>query len=202
MQLPSTASTTMDGALKRFEDVSWSQMAVYGIVSFIIVSLLCILIYVTCSKSYRLNWFENNLLETVSEHGDIGQSHEALISCSTSCNLDGATEIGRQTVEDPTFWVPVSRQGRSDAPNSVTSDDSQLQTPTSPSESNRSVASSTVPIARNDKHVVLATSPARLKVSSMQAKLDHTKIDTSLYESVISVSLITPPLCILLHTAC
>lgn len=42
----------------------------------------------------------------------------------------------------------------------------------------------TVPIARTDKHVVLAMSPARPKVSSMQAKLDHTKIDTSLYEQV------------------
>lgn len=43
----------------------------------------------------------------------------------------------------------------------------------------------TVPIARTDKHVVLAMSPARPKVSSMQAKLDHTKIDTSLYEQVM-----------------
>lgn len=48
-----------------------------------------------------------------------------------------------------------------------------------------SIASgNTVPIARTDKHVVLAMSPARPKVSSMQAKLDHTKIDTSLYEQV------------------
>lgn len=43
---------------------------------------------------------------------------------------------------------------------------------------------SNVPIARTNKHVVLAMSPARPKVSSMQAKLDHTKIDTSLYEQV------------------
>ncbi|XP_059617228.1 synaptotagmin-1 [Phlebotomus argentipes] len=172
--------------LLRTEDVSLSQMALYGFVSFVIVSLLCVLIYVTCSKSYRLNWFENNLLETVSEHGDIAQSQEALISCSTSC-LEAGAESGRQGDGDPTFWVPIARAGRSDAPNSsAASDDSQLPTPTSPAESNRSVASSTVPIARNDKHVVLATSPARLKVSSMQAKLDHTKIDTSLYDTVAS----------------
>lgn len=43
-----------------------------------------------------------------------------------------------------------------------------------------------VPIARANKHVVLAMSPARPKVSSMQAKLDHTKIDTSLYEQVMN----------------
>lgn len=185
----------MDGALLRTEDVSLSQMALYGIVSFVIISLLCILIYVTCSKSYRLNWFENNLLETVSEHEDIAHSQEALISCSTSYNLDPTAEGARQTEGDPTFWVPVARAGRSaDAPNSsVASDDSQIPTPTSPAESNRSVASSTVPIARSDKHVVLATSPGRLKVSSMQAKLDHTKIDTSLYDTVRKDSLIARP---------
>lgn len=60
------------------------------------------------------------------------------------------------------------------------------QTPSSPSSSNRSLALSTnsVPIARTDKHVVLTnTSPARPKVASMQAKLDHTKIDMSLYKA-------------------
>ena len=65
-------------------------------------------------------------------------------------------------------------------------DESLPQTPTSPSGSNRSITlsatSSNVPIARTDKHVVLATSPARPKVASMQSKLDHTKIDTSLYQ--------------------
>ena len=62
-------------------------------------------------------------------------------------------------------------------------------TPTSPTGSHISMAlsvssSNTVPIARTDKHVVLAMSPARPKVSSMQTKLDHTKIDTSFYEQV------------------
>lgn len=59
------------------------------------------------------------------------------------------------------------------------------QTPSSPTSSNRSLPLSTnsVPIARTDKHVVLTnTSPARPKVASMQAKLDHTKIDMSLYK--------------------
>lgn len=68
-------------------------------------------------------------------------------------------------------------------------DESMPCTPTSPTGSHISMAlsvssSNTVPIARTDKHVVLAMSPARPKVSSMQAKLDHTKIDTSLYEQV------------------
>lgn len=64
------------------------------------------------------------------------------------------------------------------------------QSPTSPTSSNRSFAlsvnSNSIPIVRSDKHVVLTTtSPARFgKVVSMQTKLDHTKIDTSLYQQV------------------
>lgn len=71
-------------------------------------------------------------------------------------------------------------------------DESMPITPTSPTGSAISMAlstgscGSTVPIARTNKHIVLAMSPARPKVASMQAKLDHTKIDTTLYEQVIN----------------
>lgn len=69
-------------------------------------------------------------------------------------------------------------------------DYSEPQSPTSPTSSNRSFALSvnSIPIVRSDKHVVLtSTSPARPKMASMQAKLDHTKIDTSLYQQVCHV---------------
>lgn len=65
------------------------------------------------------------------------------------------------------------------------SDESMPNTPSSPTSSNRSLPLSTnsIPIARTDKHVVLTnTSPARPKVASMQAKLDHTKIDMTMYK--------------------
>lgn len=101
------------------------------------------------------------------------------------------------THNDPTFWVPQVQRQHSGCPSTggadalVTSADESLPaTPTSPTGSFNSMAlsicsgSSAVPIARTDKHVVLAMSPARPKVASMQAKLDHTKIDTSLYENV------------------
>lgn len=35
----------------------------YAIVSFVCVMLLIVLVYVTCARRYRLNWFEKNLLE-------------------------------------------------------------------------------------------------------------------------------------------
>ena len=42
-----------------------------------------------------------------------------------------------------------------------------------------------LPLARGEKHIVLSTTnPARPRVSSMHTKLDHTKIDTSLYQKV------------------
>lgn len=94
------------------------------------------------------------------------------------------------STDDPTFWVPPIQRQTSACPsdcNIHSADESLPGTPTSPTSSLNSMALSiggSVPIARTDKHVVLAMSPARPKVSSMQAKLDHTKIDTSLYDNV------------------
>lgn len=134
-------------------------------------------------------------------------SHEALVGhTSIPYNVDDTTSIrslnNRSPVSahnDPTFWVPQVQRQHSGGPSTtgggvdglITSADESLPaTPTSPTGSFNSMAlsicsgSSNVPIARTDKNVVLAMSPARPKVASMQAKLDHTKIDTSLYDSV------------------
>lgn len=101
------------------------------------------------------------------------------------------------TNEDPAFWVPAQRQlGANDpiAGTSSAADESLPASPTSPTGSSNSMALSiggggggggAVPIARTDKHVVLAMNPVRPKMASMQAKLDHTKIDTSLYDNVM-----------------
>ena len=40
------------------------HVALYGLISFLLVMLVVMLLYVACSKKYRLNWFEKNLLET------------------------------------------------------------------------------------------------------------------------------------------
>lgn len=112
--------------------------------------------------------------------------------------------------DDPTFWVPskqscqganaVSSAGTCQKTqyiqsqihlNDFVADESPPVTPTSPSGSNRSVTlstgSGTIPIARSEKHMVLAMNPTRPKVASMTAKLDHTKFDTSLYQSVSEI---------------
>lgn len=131
-------------------------------------------------------------------------NESSVAGSSRSLNRNVSSPTSTHT-EDPTFWVPPGTSGAgncSDAHSGelttivtfafistihVPSDDSEPQSPTSPTSSNRSFALSvnSIPIVRSDKHVVLTTtSPARPKMSSMQAKLDHTKIDTSLYQQV------------------
>lgn len=53
------------------EELSLQQVALYASVSFMVVSLLGVFLYITCSRRYRLNWFENNLLETAQESREL-----------------------------------------------------------------------------------------------------------------------------------
>lgn len=61
----------MDGI--RFDDISLPQLATYTVLSFLIVVLLGALIYITCSKKYKLNWFEKNLLDQAKEREELRQ---------------------------------------------------------------------------------------------------------------------------------
>ena len=63
----------MDPLKSTEDDISVSQVAIYATFSFIIVSLIGILLYITCSTRYKLNWFENNLLETAKENEENDQ---------------------------------------------------------------------------------------------------------------------------------
>lgn len=51
----------------REEELSLAQIGVYASVSFLVVSAVGAALYTTCSRRYRLNWFEQNLLESASE---------------------------------------------------------------------------------------------------------------------------------------
>lgn len=55
------------------DDISLSQVLLYGSISFLIVSLLGVLLYISCSKKYKLNWFEKNLLENANGTEELGQ---------------------------------------------------------------------------------------------------------------------------------
>lgn len=216
MDTSAAASAAAATTVLKPEEISVSQVALYAAMSFLIVSILGVLIYITCSKKYRLNWFEKHLLEAATETEEMTQSQEVLLNrtphlesiagSSRSLNRNSGSPISNVTtnMDDPSFWVPhalgtqvqppvevqpanlMISTGYEGATGTDGSDDSLPPTPTSPTESNRSINSlnsANVPQARNEKHILLAMSPARPKVSSMQTKLDYTKIDTSLYVS-------------------
>lgn len=56
----------------RQDDISLPQVLLYGSISFLIVSLLGVLLYISCSKKYKLNWFEKNLLENANGTEELG----------------------------------------------------------------------------------------------------------------------------------
>ena len=60
-------------SMKNEDQITLSQVALYTTLSCIIVSLIAVLLYLTCSKRYKLNWFENNLLETAKENEENAQ---------------------------------------------------------------------------------------------------------------------------------
>lgn len=59
------------------EDISLPQVALYSSISFLVVSLVGIFLYITCSRKYKLNWFEKNLLETACENDAVNSGHLA-----------------------------------------------------------------------------------------------------------------------------
>ncbi|XP_037927834.1 synaptotagmin-5 [Teleopsis dalmanni] len=179
------------------EDISLPQVGIYACLSFLLVSVVGGLFYVSCSKKHRLNWFEKNLLESATGSDEVEPSCEALVAGTAGYNVDNISECARTTgkgnlsptsvtTDDPTFWVPPPKTVQQQV--STSADESPPPTPTSPTgslKSNTLSMSSTnsVPIARSDKHVVLGMNPIRPKVSSMNTKLDHTKIDMALYRN-------------------
>ncbi|KAH8366428.1 hypothetical protein KR084_005443 [Drosophila pseudotakahashii] len=217
LYLPSGLSiaSEMDIVIRE-EDISLAQIGVYASVSFLVVSAVGAALYTTCSKRYRLNWFEQNLLESANEKDEDQQSREALVAGAVGYNVDNINEVPRGKFSsgnagnlsptslksednDPAFWVPASVTSTAAIQQQVsnTTEESAPPTPTSPTGSLKSntlsyCSTTSVPIARSDKHVVLAMHPSRPRVSSMNAKLDHTKIDMTLYRSHSQPKTINP----------
>lgn len=63
----------MMDSLKSNDEITVSQVVIYATLSCIVVSFVFVLLYLTCSKRYKLNWFENNLLETAKENEENAQ---------------------------------------------------------------------------------------------------------------------------------
>jgi synaptotagmin-10 len=115
----------MDSLKSNSDEVTVSQVAIYITISCIVVSFICVLLYLTCSKRYKLNWFENNLLETAKEDEEDAQrlynhlgvwlrviknnflySHEVLVHCGISLNNEssvaGSSRSLNRNISSPT----------------------------------------------------------------------------------------------------
>uniref|UniRef100_A0A1A9WLM6 C2 domain-containing protein n=1 Tax=Glossina brevipalpis TaxID=37001 RepID=A0A1A9WLM6_9MUSC len=168
------------------DEISVAQIVVYASLSFLTVSMIGLALYAMCSKKYRLNWFEKTLLESAHLKEEDEQCRHMLVATASSYNADNISECSRKgnqsptsiNTEDTAFWVPsaaktVQQQVSSSAEESPTSPTGSLKSNT------LSISSaSSLPARCSDKHVSI-----RPKVSSMNAKLDYTKIDMNLYRT-------------------
>ncbi|XP_058124705.1 synaptotagmin-5 [Anopheles ziemanni] len=165
-----------------------TQIAIYGSVSFLVVSLLGVLIYITCSKRYRLNWFEKNLLESAKEReAALRHSQDGQISCPIAYNVDAVAGTSRYLnrtsgsplakADTPPFWASQGLYRKSDSRGQLidTSDEETTgeESGDSACSSGRSVIaapSGAVAIASTGKHVVLVSaSPAKPTTSTSLA---------------------------------
>lgn len=131
--IPSSAISSGAGAIA--DDVfSAPQVLLYATVSFMLVSVFGVFLYITCSRRYRLNWFEKNLLETDREsRRDLCASHEALVGpAAIAYNIDTVDATSQRSLhnrsppgsmsvagDDPAFWVPASVQRQVNAANAA-----------------------------------------------------------------------------------
>lgn len=168
------------------------QVILYVSISFLIVSLLGVLIYITCSKRYRLNWFEKNLLETAKEREAYRQRNESQVSCPIPYNVDAVAGTSRYLnrntgsplakTDDPPFWASQGIYKTTQSTGQLI-DSSDEEPPDDSADSSSScksvIAVGSVPIARTDKHVVLSTtSPAKPTTSTVKAKNNQQKSTT------------------------
>lgn len=175
--------------------------AVYVCVSVLVSMLLVLLVYVLCSKKYRLNWFEQTVLQTAQEKEQLVESSlrpdsptdVAGLAGPASLNTDG-TESSSSSLErrpsppagGPEFWVPGSLQRQasvcqSDVPDFSGDETSVPGTPNTPLGVQVSPFSLQQMVVTGEKYVQPSTS-VRPKLTSMHSKLDHTKINAAMYQ--------------------
>ncbi|XP_055637715.1 synaptotagmin-5 isoform X2 [Toxorhynchites rutilus septentrionalis] len=177
--------------------VSAFQVVVYASTSLLIVSLLGLLIYITCSKRYRLNWFEKNLLETAQEREACSQGHDRQVNCPIPYNVDAVAGTSRYLnrnngsplakADDPPFWASQGLYKKSNGIGQLidSSDEAPEDSADSSSSCRSVIVVGSVPIASTDKHVVFSTtSPAKPTTSTVKAK--NNRQDDAGEEPVVS----------------
>uniref|UniRef100_A0A8D8WY77 Uncharacterized protein n=1 Tax=Cacopsylla melanoneura TaxID=428564 RepID=A0A8D8WY77_9HEMI len=130
------------------KDYRLMYLGLYATFSFLFVILAALLFYVACSRRYRLNWFEKNLLESAE---DSTQSEEALVRVISEAGSSRSLNKSPSLTSDK-FWVPGAAAKRHSLVSPV---DSSAEENTSGPGSPTSHGSE--PCVRNDKQIVLTT---------------------------------------------
>ncbi|XP_039280280.1 synaptotagmin-1 [Nilaparvata lugens] len=159
---------------------------VYAVASFLLVLAAALLAYVACSRRYRLNWFERNLLESE----ELRYSKEALI---VSGGEDGGSTAGigssRSLNKSPScdkFWVPPNLKRQSSLDNS-SPEESGVGSPVSGDVTmGASILEAPSKVEKVQQQQQVALASVRPRVNSMHRQLDHTKIDAALYDQQVT----------------
>lgn len=147
----------------------YQDVALYGLISLLILMFIICIIYILCARKLRLNWYEKTTLENLDRS-------------TVLVHVLPDTPKGSQSLSSSTTNVacwPIEPNGDEQYAKEITA-------PGSPtSESNfggGEVDGCRTVVTSNGKQMIIANvSPAWPKVTSMHSKLDHTKIDASLY---------------------
>lgn len=177
------------------------RVAVYACISVLVGMLLVLLVYVACSRRYKLNWFERTVLQTAKEveepvlEADLSEVVlEGALATPRSASSQGSS-VGKffdapQTTTE--FWVPPSLQRQASICQSdildMSGDDSLPATPSTPL--GNIVVSPFALQQSPDKNVAMVryvqptagVTSIRPKRTSMHTKLDHTKINAAIYQ--------------------
>ncbi|CAM1302002.1 Sytalpha (predicted) [Pycnogonum litorale] len=155
-------------------------IGVYSSVAILVLMLSTLMFYVLCSKRYRLNWYEKTQLATLS--GGDNQQHDIYKEEVMSSDWRSNKRKKQQ------FWVP-SNVSKSSNPlrkqatcGSLSGDDTGLETPFVPLDANPfGLDAGTLKYVQPgaDEGTYTGTRP---KLTSMNSKLDITKINASMYE--------------------
>ncbi|KAF4519094.1 hypothetical protein B566_EDAN001686 [Ephemera danica] len=164
--------------------------AMYGLLSFTVVLAAALLLLFVCRRRYALNWFEKNLLESANAD-EMSQSEEALIPGGG----EDATRCGDANEQVDKFWIPPTVMPRSTS-SVIPAHEASAALAVDPITSVTSVSATgsqdetdagsgpqtpKTPLSANSVNEKLPGYKPR--VSSMQTRLDHTKIDTTLYQT-------------------
>ncbi|XP_014661518.1 PREDICTED: synaptotagmin-5-like isoform X1 [Priapulus caudatus] len=167
------------------------EIAIFVLVPLLVLVLCAVVVYVLCSRKYKLNWYDKTMLEA-GPGQDPEDEKRVFIKRKVFTNKLGSVNSSCEVNDQ--FWVPTKQLSYTDRSDFGESEDDHSQpiTPNTPLGikvpsfhlaaerlSQRTVQPPSSPGASSGE-----SSPrlSRGRFASMHAKLDHTKINRDMYK--------------------